>query len=250
MTSAATNHDAVQKYEDQITEVRSRLAEGPEIRALTAAECDTDLFALWMLRYSAHGVHMTHDVERWIATAGERCGELGMEALATALSGHARAEAGHDRMMVADARALSSWLDADRGVRIDVDALLAAPPLASSRDYIELHERVTKGDQPWCQLAIELEIEQLSTTFGPEILKNSERLLPVGTYTFLAEHVELDVGHTAFNRRQLGGVLKERPEALPSMVETATRALECYAAFITECWRLAGDDLRRAGGSQ
>jgi hypothetical protein len=198
-----------------------------------------------MLRYNAHGIHMTHDVERWISTAGERCGELGMDRLGKALKSHSRAEAGHDLMMVADTHAIANWWHGRYGDPVDADDLLATPPLTSTNFYAKLHEQVIAGPTPFAQLAIEYEIERLSITVGPALVVNCRRVFGPDTscYSFLAEHVELDAGHTAFNQRQLDGVLTEFPDRLNLMIETGRAALASYAAFMAECLDLAKGDV-------
>lgn len=233
------------EYEAALEESRQGLTVDPAIAPLFSVGCEDRLFARWMLRYNAHGVHMTHDVERWIAGAGERCAELGMDRLGKALKAHARAEAGHDRMMVDDTKAIANWWEERFGGPVDADALLAQPPLASAGFYGKLHEQVIAGPVPFAQLAIEYEIERLSITIGPILQANCRRIFGPDTscYSFLAEHVELDVGHTAFNQRQLDGILTESPEHLGTMVETGKAALASYAAFMAECMGLAQGDL-------
>ncbi|BCJ67706.1 iron-containing redox enzyme family protein [Polymorphospora rubra] len=234
-----------ERYEAELAKHREAFAADEAVNLLTSPSCDEQLLVRWKLRYSVHGVAMTAPVESWIAGAGERVEQLGNEALGKALKAHSRAEAGHDRMMVADARAIAARLNEETPGTVDVEALLAEPPLASTVPYVELHERVIAGPNPQAQLAIEYEIEQLSVTMGPPLLSNCERVFGKDSrfYSFLAEHVELDAGHTAFNRRQLQRVLADSPEALATMVEAGRTALACYAAFMAECLRLAQDDL-------
>ncbi|WP_435280110.1 iron-containing redox enzyme family protein [Streptomyces sp. 1222.5] len=189
---------------------------------------------------------MTASVDSWIAGAGDRCLQLGHQALGKALKAHARAEAGHDQMMIADAHAIAAKLYQDFAIPIDVGNLLASPPLASAQAYAALHERVISGHTPQAQLAIEYEIEQLSITIGPPVVKKCREVFGSDTrfYSFLAEHVELDAGHTAFNRKQLQYLLSESPEALASMTDAGRAALSLYTDFVAECLRLAHADLR------
>lgn len=233
------------EYEAELKDSRQRFIDDPAISPLFSPECEDRLFARWMLRYNAHGIHMTHDVERWISSAGERCGELGMDQLEKALKAHSRAEAGHDRMMVADTHAIANWWRERYGEPVDADGLLARPPLATAAFYARFHEQVIAGPTPFAQLAIEYEIERLSVTIGPVLLATCERVFhpDASCYSFLAEHVELDAGHTAFNQRQLGGVLAASPGALSTMIETGKAALASYAAFMAECLDLARGDL-------
>ncbi|MGW0586218.1 hypothetical protein [Streptosporangium sp. NPDC002607] len=233
------------EYEGSLQASRRRFLEDAAVSEISSADADERLFARWMLRFNAHGVHMTHDVEHWISSAGVRCGELGMEKLEKALKAHARAEAGHDRMMVTDAKAIADWWQERFGEPLDTELLLAAPPLASTNFYAKLHEKVISGPRPFLQLAIEYEIERLSITIGPTLLVNCQRVFgsDPACYSFLAEHVELDAGRTAFNQRQLGELLKQFPDALDLMVETGKTALTWYAAFMAECLDLAKADL-------
>lgn len=237
-----------EQYEAELAGHREAFAADEAVGLLTSPSCDERLFARWLLRYSVHGVAMTAPVESWIAGAGERCAQLGNQALGKALRAHSRAEAGHDRMMVTDARAIAARLNEHSATAVDVEALLTEPPLASTRPYIQLHEQVITGPAPQAQLAIEYEIEQLSVTMGPHLLHNCERVFGSDSrfYSFLAEHVELDAGHTAFNRRQLQGVLAESPQALTTMTEAGSTALACYSVFMAECLRLAQTDLDTA----
>lgn len=237
--------EVFERYEAELARHREAFAADEAVNLLMSPSCDERLLVRWALRYSVHGVAMTAPVESWIAGAGERCAELGNLTLGKALKAHSRAEAGHDRMMVADARAIAVRLNEQTPGAVDIEALLAEPSLASTRPYVELHERVLAGPTPQAQLAIEYEIEQLSITMGPHLLSKCERVFggDARFYSFLAEHVELDAGHTVFNRRQLQGVLAESPQALTTMIEAGRTALACYAAFMAECLRLAQEDL-------
>lgn len=242
----------IDAYEDGVNAARKAFSANPAVRAIIAGDDDPKLFALWLMRFSVHGVHMTRDVEKWISWAGERCAELGMADLGRALQAHARAEAGHDQLMVSDAHALADWWNAHYDTRLDPSALLQAPPLESTETYIALHEQVIGGAKPQCQLAIEYEIERLSVELGPDVVACCQRVFGTDAtaFSFLADHVELDVGHTAFNRRQLAGVLADTPDAVTDMIETGTAALASYTGFLVETLALAVADLRTHEGAR
>nr|MDT0663906.1 hypothetical protein [Micromonospora sp. DSM 115978] len=127
------------------------------------------------------------------------------------------------------------------------------PPLAATLDYVELHRETIEGERPFGQVAIEYEIERLSTVVGPRILAAAKRFIgPDGEgYSFIADHVELDQGHTTFNRRQLAGVLAQRPDDLGYLIQVGSRALDTYVTFLVECLLLARGDLasRRLAGA-
>ena len=57
--------------------------------------------------------------------------------------------------------------------------------------------------------------------------------------SFLTGHVELDVGHTKFNRRQLAAFLDERPFALDALVAAGS-------PHWTRTWSSSRDCVARA----
>lgn len=237
------------QYEQKLQPARSRFGALPAVQMLLSNGTDPQLMEAFLLHFCALGVGMTERVESWIRRAGERCVEVGLTDLGRALVAHARAEAGHDQLMVDDTRALVARWNARRTPRLDADELLALSPTSSVQGYRQLHEDVISGPAPYAQIAIEFEIEMLSTTVGPDLLDNCVRLLGediLRDLTFITEHVELDVGHTAFNRRQLGGLLDEHPDFLPALVDTGSRALDAYGGFLSDCVDLGQGILRRA----
>jgi hypothetical protein len=234
-----------ERYEPPLAPTRRSFEAEPGVQRLLAADCPPDLVRLFMLRYSAHGVRMTEQVESWIHRAGDRCTELGRTELGHALRSHARSEGGHEKLMENDARLLADEWNRTRRPHIDAETILRSTPLYSTRKYVQLHEEVIAGPRPYCQVAIEYEIERLSVVLGPAIVARCAAALGGDGYSFLAEHVELDKGHTAFNERQLGLLLEQDDADLVPLVETGREALNCYLAFVAECAELAEADLAR-----
>ena len=77
-----------------------------------------------------------------------------------------------------------------------------------------MHEDTIASDEPFGQVAIELEIEGISVAYAPKLLAACKRALgPEMKHgvSFLAEHVAIDVGHTAFNCRLMGELCTARP---------------------------------------
>ncbi len=232
-----------ERYEPAMAATRRAYEREPAIQRLRSADCPDDLFRLLILRYNAHGVRMTEQVESWIRRAADRCVELGRTELGRALQAHAHSEAGHEKLMENDARILADEWNRTHGTQVDAEALIASTPLYAARKYAELHGSVIAGPRPYCQIAIEYEIERLSVVIGPGIVGKCMALLSDGGYSFLAEHVELDKGHTAFNERQLRLLLEQDDGDLVPLVEAGRRAFECYQAFVVECVALAEADL-------
>ncbi|MFE0423041.1 iron-containing redox enzyme family protein [Streptomyces sp. NPDC058953] len=237
--------DLYDAYEAGLAPHRDLFESAEALRTVMSPDCDPALFAHWMLRYSAHGTAMTAPVESWITRAGEECVKRDSPRLGRALKAHARAEAGHDGLMVADAGRIAAWIGERLGGRADAEALLGEAPLRSTHVYAGLHEEVIGGATPQAQIAVEYEIERLAVVVGPRLLDNCRRVLgpDPSRYSFLAEHVELDVAHTAFNRRQMREVLGAQPYLLPAMTDAGQRALAAYGGFIAETVALATADV-------
>ena len=111
-----------------------------------------------------------------------------------------------------------------------------------SSGYRELHENVIAGMAPHGQLAIEYEIEMLSVSYGPVLIQRCSDLSGpeiLEGLSFLQDHVELDAGHTHFNRLQLSRLLGKRPGLLDGLVAAGSAALDAYAMFLDDCFRRA-----------
>jgi hypothetical protein len=190
---------------------------------------------------------MTEPVESWIRRAASRCAAIGLIDLSEALTRHAKAEAGHHLMMIADLRSLAGHWNSRHTPAVDADELLRTVPSYGASRYCLVHEENIAGETPYAQIAIEYEIEQLPLRygglfvarcleiFGPEILSS---------ISFVTEHIDLDIGHTHFNAQQLSKFIELLPESLPSLVAAGGAALDAYAQFLTDCVELAENHCR------
>ncbi|NEO76149.1 hypothetical protein [Moorena sp. SIO4G3] len=191
-----------------------------------------------MIEFSAKAVQITQPVDTWIRRAGERCLELGLNDIGSTLIKHAEHEAGHHLMLIEDTKHLVDYWNQHSPTKLKVDELIKSQPTSAMVNYIELHETTIKSSTPFAQIAIELEIEGMSVSFGAKLLEHCRRVLPmeclIGT-SFIQEHVELDVGHTALNKKMLGQILELHPESVNCLVQAGTKAIEYYVDFFTEC---------------
>lgn len=235
------SHDLTTRlYEPHVLAARAIFHTDPSLQRLLDPHADAALLERFLIQFSAHGVRMTQPVEGWIRRAGERCIEVGLDELGRKLVVHARHEAGHDQMLLADAQRMVARWNSRRAPQIDFAALLAEPVYASTRQYAELHEATITGDLPAGQVAIELEIEGLSLAFGGPLLKNIERVCGPEIHagqSFLTEHVEIDAGHTALNRKLLAKLLAKLPDEGRRLAEIGSQALRIYAQFLNDCLR-------------
>jgi hypothetical protein len=225
-------------YESALAEARARFLGSPAVSEILSPEIDPLLLESFLIHLCARGVAVTEPVEGWIRRAGEACLAMGLDALGRALGRHSLDEAGHDRLFEADARLLVERWNAAARPRLDVDELLALPPSPGAWHYRDLHERTITGATPYAQMAIEFEIESLAMSLGEGLLLNSRQRLGdrvLEGLSFLREHVELDVGHTRFNRRNLTRVLHEHPDFLPAMAAAGQEVLQAYGEFLADC---------------
>ena len=163
-----------------------------------------------------------------------------------ALQKHARAEADHHLLMISDLKRLCARRAAAGRPPLDPQVLLDLPWPEPALRYRQMHEDVIAGPAPYAQIAVENEIEMLSLAVGPGLLGNARALLGddvLDDLSFLTDHVELDAGHTKFNRRQMVTFLDRRddPDAtVDALVAAGTAALDAYRGFVAHCVSLAG----------
>jgi predicted GNAT family N-acyltransferase len=158
------------------------------------------------------------------------------------LTKHARAEAGHHLMMIADLRSLAGHWNLRHAPPVDAEELLRLRPSYGASRYCRVHEVNIAGDTPYAQIAIEYEIEQLPLRYGALFISRCVELFGpdiLPSLSFVTEHIELDIGHTQFNARELAKLIHRIPESLPALVAAGSAALDAYAQFLTDCVELA-----------
>jgi hypothetical protein len=229
-----------------MSRVRAELAHHAGVKRLLSPNVAPMTLHRFLIEYCSLGVQMTAPVESWIRRAGTRCREIGLTTLGERLIKHAAHEAGHEQLFIADTKSLIVAYSTRFGKRLDAAALIDRPRTSAMARYIDLHEETILGPTPFAQVAIELEIEGLSVSLGPKLIAQFEGVLGkdvLGCLSFLQEHVALDVGHTALNRRMLSQLLEERPDAVDPLVAAGSRALSAYLDFLGECLGRAEEEL-------
>lgn len=181
---------------------------------------------------------MTEPVEGWIRRAGERCQALGYARLGRALVEHAKHEAGHHRLMLDDLALLRPRWEHMGYRALDTDRLLAQAPTDAMNRYVAIHEDTIASDVPFGQIAIETEVERMSTELGPALLDACRAALGddvLASMSFIGEHAALDVGHTAMNEAELDRLLAEHPEHGEPLARIGSEALGIYLDFLGDC---------------
>ncbi len=230
------------EYERLLAPARERFAAQSGLKLLESPTVDAVLMESFLLHFCAIGTRMTESVESWLHRSAERCEIFGLPELAHALDQHARAEAGHHLMMMADVRSLATRWNTCRQPPVDADEFLCRPPSLGAIRYCQLHEDNITSDTPYAQIAIEYEIETLPLRYGEQLIARCIELLGADILpclSFVTQHVDLDVGHTKFNARELGKLIELDPTCLPALVAAGTAALDAYAQFLADCAQLA-----------
>jgi hypothetical protein len=243
--------NSLDKYEQLLAPARERFAASSGIRAIQASS-DEVFLESFLLHFCALGTRMTEPVERWICRAAERCASMGLTELARALRGHARAEAGHHRMMIADVKSLAARWNSRRKPSVDAEELLNQTPSPGVLQYCRVHEENIDGDSPYAQIAIEYEIEMIPLRYGDLLVARCVEILGaeiLSCLSFVRQHIELDAGHTKFNARSIAKLVEPSPSRMAALVSAGTAALDAYAQFIDDCVQLAKRDYRKVRGS-
>jgi hypothetical protein len=223
---------ALADYDELIRPARARFAASRGVQAMTSPQTDARTMAAFLLHFSALSVPITEPVEGWIRRAGERCRDRGL---------HAGAEAGHHLYHRRDCAALVSLWNQRWEPTITGADVAAATVTRGGERYCALHEANIGGDEPFCQFAIEYEIELLPVELGPAFVRNCVRVLGpdiLTCMTFVTSHIEFDVGHTKFNAHFLGSLIEADPRRLPSLAAAGAAALDAFGDHLTECWEL------------
>ena len=238
--SAITSPQEV--YELELSKARDAFIKRPALLELLSPDVDPVFLELFLISFNGLGVAMTEPVEGWISRAGERCQQIGFVELGASLCLHATHEAGHHEMMINDTQTLVAHWNAKHPFKLDAQEMLTQPIPSGVHSYIKLHEDVIASDAPFGQLAIELEIEQLSVDVIPILLQHFAQILGsdvLHRLSFLEDHVALDVSHTHFNKKQMNNFLAQYPDGVMPLIDAGKKALEAYGAFLEDCVRLA-----------
>lgn len=238
-------------YLPHVSTTRQRITRDAKLGPLLAPGAAPGRVLAFLIQFSARGVRMTEPVEGWIRRAGERCHALGHARLGRALVEHAKHEAGHHRMMLEDLALLRErWAQMGYGA-LDTERLLAQAPTKAMERYVAIHEDTIASDMAFGQIAIETEVERMSTELGPALIDACRAALGddvLRSMSFIGEHAALDVGHTAMNEAELDRLLAEHPEHGESLARIGSEALGIYLDFLGDCVDDGDALLERAGG--
>ncbi len=239
----------LKQYTDNLEPIRAEIVDDGRMKSMVNPTLDPQVFLRFMIEFCSRGVSITEPVEGWIERAGHRTQETGLQQVGEQLVKHAKHEGGHHLMQIDDTKALVRRYNSLFGTALDAEALINRDLKGAAIEYVDLHEEVIASEEPFRQVAIEREIEGLSVLLGPSVVAQCARVLGtenLGEVSFLTEHVEIDVGHTAFNEKLVGRLLDAKPDALLSMIDVAGRALHIYRRFLTECLETAEQEVMGA----
>lgn len=224
-----------QHYETALAEARENF----RVNAFNQLVTEKDpqkLMSFW-LNFCSKGVGMTEPVESWIKRAGEKCIELGFTDLGADLKRHATHEADHHLLMIDDTRNLAKRWNQFYSPTLTSENLISSSFPDSVKDYRQLHENCIASNSPYGQIAIEYEIENLTATYGTQVIQHTANILGeniIECLSFLVDHARLDIGHTEFNRKVLTKFVDANPHTLPELIHYGIQAVEIYCDVIND----------------
>lgn len=224
------------QYNQLVHKERSRFIGRPGLRFFVSEQDQKKIHA-FMILWTGYSIRMTEQVESWIQRAGQSTQKLGLNEIGQHLSRHAEHEANHDQMLVQDLEALVQLWNKKYLGSMSSHEVRSLPLPEATQDYIRLHEEVISGKSPYCQVAIEFEIERLSVGFGPQMIENV--LYGLGPefkagISFLEHHVVLDQGHTQFNAKLMEQTIKAGG-SVNALATIGINALKIYGDFLDQC---------------
>ncbi|MCK6597504.1 MAG: hypothetical protein L6Q37_04005, partial [Bdellovibrionaceae bacterium] len=234
------------KYNQQIHSTRVSFLKSSGINYFMT-ESDPKKLHAFLLVWTAMSIQMTERVEDWIKRAGENCTNKNFTEVGEKLQYHSKQEADHDKMLVTDVNFLIEKWNKVYNDTLTLNDLFKIGTLPETQYYVDLHENVINSQHPYCQTAIEFEIERISVVYGPRMIDNLLFILGDDFepgISFLAEHVLLDQGHTKFNIDLMEKCLAAKA-SLSEMVKTGSDALTIYAGFLNHCIKISHSLLER-----
>ena len=245
---------AVQAYLRRSNAFRGRVENEQVLRWLNDPDVEPRLLLRFLVEHASLSVQLTEPVDGWIRRAGERCVAGNWRTIGERLQAHAHHEEGHHLLLIDDTqRLVSCWNERYNDMPLAAATMLARSPLPPMQRYIDLHEETIKGERPYLQIAIELEIERLALSWAPTFVANVRTVLGEEVWRslhFLHAHIALDVGHTAYNESLLAAILEAVPSSLEHLLHTGEAAFHAYIDFLVACWEqtcTALEPTRRAG---
>lgn len=230
-------------YQQRCKQAREAFAARPVVKELFFSEVDQQLMKLFMISWSALSSGLTGPIPEYLKRAGDNCAAKGETDMAAFFMLHTEEEDGHDEWGKDDTRKLvQQWNLDNPGYTLDAEELLKANMSPAVKRYHKLHEEVIDGPSPWGELAIDVEIELITTQYGPLLLQGCVKSMgeeSLDNVSFLREHVRFDVGHTETNFDAIHGLIMRRPDYTDALVDTGFKALVSYADFLDDCMAMA-----------
>jgi len=227
--------DTLQHYDNSLENTRNEFSNyvKNQLRNLSP-----EVLLLFLLYHAAYGVEMTRHVEEWIKKAAQKCQEIGYNDIGKQLAKHAAHEKDHHLMNINDIKTLVAAYNKKFNASLDVNNFLNIEPTKNIIAYHHMHEQWISSPHPYCQIAIEFEIEKISAEQGPLLMAAAIGLIGMDVISeleFIPDHVELDVAHTKFNRILIEKTLDHIPDAIEPMCEAGNQALFIYQGYLQDC---------------
>ncbi len=243
MTTVEKAKISQNEYQKRCQLARQEFAQRPVVKEIFTEEVEPKLLELFMIHWSALSAGLTEPIPVYLERAGERCKNMGFQEMAEFFYEHEEEEDGHDNWAMEDVEKLVPiWNRKNPNLSLDARKLLANKFSPAVKRYHKLHEEVIEGNSPWAELAIDVEIELFSATYGPILVKKWVDCMgedSLSNISFLHKHVLADVGHSEANFEVVDKFISKNPQSINTLVGTATKALNSYADFLEDAMEYA-----------
>ena len=233
----------IELYESRMAQFRKRFVDHSVLATgVLDPDIHPDVLELFLIYFSGLGISMIEPVEGWLKRAGERCIEVGLVELGSAIRKHAKEESGHHLWMIEDLKILVNHWNTRHKLKLDANEIMSGPIPEGAFRYRKLHEEIISGNIPFCELAIEYEIELMSALFGPLWIRQCAGKLGseiIDGLSFVRNHADVDIGHTKVNQHKLKKLLTKHPEFAEPLSITGKSALSAYDLFFANCLSIA-----------
>lgn len=235
------------EYEHQLVDARVKFAN--LISKLTAKAQPQNL-ALFLINQCVLGETMMASNQSCTQQAGQQCQQLGYPNIGETLINQAKHQAKHLQLIKKDSHAFINWLNQKYKLNINADKYLKklANITPSVKKYCALNEVNAHSGTPHCQVAINYEVERLSTVHGFTLVNLC--ILKLGPSTL--KHLSLIRHLTKHNpkqsqssKHQMQQLLDKCPQLLAKLVATGNATLQAYAEFIEDCFTQANADCEK-----
>ncbi|MCB1828292.1 MAG: hypothetical protein KDH94_07670 [Coxiellaceae bacterium] len=231
-------------YENAMVEARVAFAN--RINRLVKV-ANSENLGFFLVYYAALGSAIHESMEKIFKKAAKRCKKMDFANLAEAFEAQASVESKQAEEMKSDTKIWIDWWNQRQSLDLSAKDYLRHPTMPSMQVIQDLHQDVVEHQVPFAELAIAYEMQRTDTIHSFTLIKLAIFKLGLSALRrlgFVRRAAKLTTPRV-LNKNLLAGFLKQHPEAVKPMIEKSCLALEAYAEFLDDCFRLANNEAEK-----